>query len=231
MLLDTLDQYEVQFVTYFMSRFPQIILRATCPFGESIFVPEKISLSVMLRDAAKNEHRDLCELAYEWALHTMSKTQKAEFANDLSMMFSVSAACGHLDMCILAKKLINEFHYKFVASAFSENFRYAAAGADPIRARDICIFIHEWIMEMSSDDNQNSRDAPAMHLRGMIDSAMTKGNCELCILALKWGRESPESDTMRINEILNRAAQLGRYNICEAVRVFALNGPEHPRSD
>ena len=209
MLLGTLDQYEVQFITYFMARLPQIVLRATCPYGRKVFIPEKISLPIMLREAAKGDHRDLCELAREWGTHYAPK-----FLMDFSMMFSTSAYYGHLDMCILAKKWIDEDHYVFDATAISENLRYAASGADPVRARDICIFIHDWIIELSSANKQ----PPAMHLRGMINTAVMKGYCELCILALKWGRESPESDITDINEILINAAQVGHQNICEVFR-------------
>ena len=66
-LFETLDQYEIQFIADFMSPLSQIIVRATCPYGEKVIaISEKTTLMDMIRGAAVNGHRDLCVLAHEW---------------------------------------------------------------------------------------------------------------------------------------------------------------------
>ena len=100
--IETLDQYEVQFVTNFMSPFARIILRATCRYGNEVIERgERITNAKMLISATTYGHKDLCFTAKEWG-------RKVSPGLDFDEMIERAAEYGHRDLCDLARRIGEE---------------------------------------------------------------------------------------------------------------------------
>ena len=195
-----LDHWEIGMIAEFLSPFDVLLLRASCALCvASITIDiharddgyDKHDLNWMTCEAAKDGHRDLCELAYKWSQTSFArKCQKISSAPNALVssisfyhMLASAAEGGHRDICELAYGWARGWFdvkgtgHEFVLSGM---IRGAAKGTDPVRARELCELAREWGLESGT---------PAQ-FDWMLSGAAEGGHRDLCILAREWALES-----------------------------------------
>ena len=148
-------------------------------------------LNQMLQAAAESGHCNLCFLARDWA---------ADFSVplNLSRLLSSATRSGSMEMCILATDWCDEISIPVNKYDLDIAILNAAGCEDVVRARELCIFMRDWVAESKSCSLTHpcSGTLEGLDYNWMIyGAACDPSHYEICVLAHKWAKaEGVRSD-------------------------------------
>ena len=224
-LITSLDQYEIGFVSEFMSGIGTILIRATCDYCAIVVspytkehTPSTSIISEILSETAKLGDCDLCALVLKYGIE-----RTCPVPVNFNGMLCKAAKHGNIELCMLAYNwgMGGDSMFAHIGSPtptywnipskssvpldFGRMMYNAARCDDPVRARNLCILAHEMARVRPWDAIKTS------DLLDVLRVATEHNNREICMLVHEW---SASMTSMGFNGMLHTAARRGFRDLC-----------------